>query len=137
MTDFEKFKLAEFKHWELYLHENQYYLGRSYLWAKRDGDFDFLQMTSEEHDDFFFAAGKVKDALQKAFLPDRLNYLWLSNTSNHLHCHFIPRYLAKRSILGKAFVDTNPTGNYAPYDRSFTVDDVVFAEIKKRLLNHL
>ena len=121
-TDFERLLIHEGTYWSIYLHENQCYLGRAYLWAKRDDDVDLMERTPEERDEFFSIGRALKGALRVAFNPDRLNYAALSNTSSHLHVHVIPRYDAPRVFLRQEFVDKNPGKNYAPYDKEFTVD---------------
>lgn len=132
-SDFERLLIHEGTHWSIYLHENQCYLGRAYLWAKRDDDVDLLEMTLEERDEFFSLGRALKGALGVAFDPDRLNYAALSNTSHHLHVHVIPRYTAPRMFLRREFIDKNPAGNYAPYDKTFSVDEPTLRGIRDAL----
>lgn len=42
--DFEKLKIKDYKHWELGLHSNQCYLGRTCIWAHREEDIDIIDM---------------------------------------------------------------------------------------------
>lgn len=40
--EFQKCKIKAYKHWEVYLHTNQYYLGRTYIWVKRKEAVDLM-----------------------------------------------------------------------------------------------
>lgn len=46
---------------------------------------------------FFLVGGKVKATLKTPFKPDKMNYAALSNVSEKVHVHFVPRY--KTSVL--------------------------------------
>jgi hypothetical protein len=53
--DYEKLKIKSYKHWDLYLHENQCYLGRVFVQLKDEkGIEDFLDIEGEVRDEFFF-----------------------------------------------------------------------------------
>jgi len=135
--DHKERRIYEGKNWEIYLHENQCYLGRTYLWAKRDDDVDFLEMTFEERDEFFLLGRAMKSALGVVFQPDRINYAALSNASPHLHVHIIPRYDSTRTFSGQSFHDHNPAGNYVPYNRGFIVEEQVMSDIRSTLTRAL
>ena len=137
MIDFEKLKIKDYKHWEVYLFSNQYYLGRLFLWAKRKNAIDFLEMTKDEKEEFFKLAKKIKKTLRGLFKPDLMNYASLGNVMTHLHVHFIPRYKKPRTLYDIDFVDENWGRNYAPYNKSFRLpEDILFKlrdKIKKKL----
>ena len=52
--DFSKNLVKGYKHWEIYVHENQGYLGRCVVWCKRDNAFDLADATLEEQSKFFY-----------------------------------------------------------------------------------
>lgn len=117
--DYRELLICEYEHWDLYLNEYQCYVGRVCLSAKRDDVIDFLEMTSEEEDEFFKVSRSIKRALTKLFKPDLMNYASLGNKFIHLHVHIVPRYAEKREFEGIEFVDKRWGKNYAPYDREF------------------
>ncbi len=127
-------KLAEFKHWIIYLHPNQCYLGRCYLWATRSDAFDFMEMTDEEWAEFRKIGQSLKQAISKLFAPDMFNYAALGNVGRHLHVHFIPRYETTRSFQNITFVDERWGNNYAPYDKNFDIAAEVLQSIAKKII---
>ncbi len=134
MTDvFERFKelpIKEYKHWTLYLHKKQRYLGRVYLWAKREDAVDFMDMNEDEKGELFEIGGKVRNVLNELFRPDLFNYAALGNVATHLHLHIIPRYKNSRGFEGIVFEDGKWGKNYAPYN-----DFEISEEILKKLVN--
>ena len=104
---YEKFLIKEYYHWGVFLHDKVHYhlLGSVYVWAKREGDLDLLDMTAEEEQEFFEIARDLKKSLKELFQPDRFNYTMLANVSHHLHIHIIPRYKSERTFDGISFVD--------------------------------
>lgn len=133
--DFEELKIKEYAHWILYLHPNQSYLGRTYLVAKRNGDFDLTDMTGDETKEFITIIKKVKAAVGELFSADRVNFAQYGNDWHHLHVHIIPRYVnpPEREFDGIKFVDIRPTGNYAPYDKDFKLPEQTLNKIIKSL----
>lgn len=119
MTDFEKFKIVGYSHWDLYLHQNQYpYVGRCYAAAKRKDADLVTDMYSDEAVELFRTVIPYWDnAVRQLFQRDRPNVAILGNDWNHLHAHLIPRYNSPRVVRGFEFVDPNPRGNYAPYEK--------------------
>ncbi|HSX38516.1 MAG TPA: hypothetical protein VLE95_06770 [Chlamydiales bacterium] len=100
-VDYEFLKIKSYKHWNLYLHENQCYLGRTFVQLKEeDGMDDFLSIEGEVRDEFFLIGEEVKSALNTLFQPDKMNYAALSNTSLVIHVHIIPRYKESREFAG-------------------------------------
>lgn len=62
--DYEQLKIKSYKHWDLYLHENECYLGRTFVQLKDEEDVDdFLSIEGEVHDEFFLIREEVKAAL--------------------------------------------------------------------------
>jgi diadenosine tetraphosphate (Ap4A) HIT family hydrolase len=129
MADFERFKIKQYKLWDLFIDKNQFpYLGRCYASAKRPDADVVTDMTSEEALELF---GKIIPAWDRAvkelFNHDRPNLAILGNEWRHLHAHLIPRYQTPRIFQGVEFQDPNPQGNYAPYPKRKLDDSVVFS----------
>jgi diadenosine tetraphosphate (Ap4A) HIT family hydrolase len=136
--DYELLKIKSYKHWDVYLHENQCYLGRVFVLLKdEEGVEDFLAIEGEVRDEFFHIGAKVKKALHVLFKPDKMNYAALSNVSSKIHVHIVPRYKDERQFGDVIFYDKRWGQNYAPYDRSFTLQESVLFEIRDALKGEL
>ena len=137
-VDYEQLKIKSYKHWDLYLHENQCYLGRVFVLLKNEeGVEDFLAIEGEARDEFFQIGTDVKSALKTLFQPDKMNYAALSNTSPAIHVHIVPRYEGSREFSGVIFKDTRWGSNYAPYDRSFELEESILFQIRDALKENL
>ncbi len=137
-VDYRQMKIKSYQHWDLYLHENQGYLGRTFVQLKKEeGIDDFLSIGKEAQDEFFKIGQEVKIALKTLFQPDKMNYAALSNTSPKIHVHLIPRYQKPREFAGLVFKDARWGQNYAPYDKSFTVDQDVLFQIRDAIKEKL
>lgn len=137
-VDYELLKIKSYKYWDLYLHENQCYLGRVFVLLKdENGVEDFLAIEGEARDEFFQIGADVKDALKTLFQPDKMNYAALSNTSPAIHVHIVPRYQGTRKFAGVIFKDTRWGSNYAPYDRSFELEESILFQIRDVLKESL
>jgi diadenosine tetraphosphate (Ap4A) HIT family hydrolase len=131
--DYEADLLRQYENGGVYLHENQTYLGRSYISLARDGEVDpFTDTTPDEQSELLVVVSGLKTALNKLYQPNLLNYANLRNTWKHCHWHVIPRYNSERVVLGHAFEDPNWGKNYAPYP-DFPVPDDVYEKIKTDL----
>jgi len=129
--DYAQLKIKSYKHWDVYLHENQCYLGRMFIQLKNHDEVDdFLAIEGEVREEFFEIGKELKSALQALFQPDKMNYAALSNTSPVIHMHVVPRYSDERTFAGVVFHDTRWGKNYAPYDRSFAIDEAVLFQIR-------
>src|SRR5271154_2527437 len=105
--DYEKLKIKPYKYWDLYLHENQCYLGRAFALLREDtGVEDFLAIEGAVRDEFFSVGQDFKAVLKTLFQPDKMNYAALSNTSPQIHVHLVPRYKEPREFAGVIFKDT-------------------------------
>jgi len=136
--DYDRLLIRSYTHWEVYLHENQCYLGRVFLLLKKDeGIDDFLEITGEVREEFFQIGLIVKSALKTLFKPDKMNYAALSNVSPKIHVHIVPRYKEAREFSGAIFVDTRWGKNYAPYDRSFVIEETILMKIRDALAGQL
>jgi len=135
--DYEKWLIKDYEHWGIYLHGNQYYLGRCYIWAKRENVLDFFDMNQEEQEEYFNIGRELKNALNNLFNPDLYNYATLANVSPHLHTHIIPRYKFQREMFGALFVDGRWGKNYAPYDKDFKIPEDTLIKIKDLISEEL
>lgn len=136
--DYNQLKIKSYKHWEVYLHENQCYIGRVFLLLKEDeGIEDFLAIDGDVREEFFKVGEKVKTALKTLFKPDKMNYAALSNVSLKIHVHFVPRYKEARKFSGRIFNDEGWGKNYAPYDRSFIIEESILFKIRDALKEQL
>lgn len=136
--DYEQLKIKSYQYWDLYLHENQCYLGRVFVQLKDEkGIEDFLDIQGEMREEFFLIGSKVKNVLKMLFKPDKMNYAALSNTSPVIHMHIVPRYKDTREFDGVIFKDARWGQNYAPYDRSFVFDEAMLFKIRDALQKQL
>lgn len=126
--------IKEYSFWDLLLHENQGYLGRLTVWAKREGAVDLADITKEEQAELFQILASAKSALNKLFQPDRINYVFLGNKTPHLHCGIIPRYADSRSFQGVKFEDKFFGSGYKT-DENFKIPKEVFQKIREVLKN--
>src|SRR3989338_3643261 len=85
--DFLKNLVKEYKYWEIYVHENQGYLGRCVVWCKREDALDLADATPEEQAELFLVLRDLREAAKKVFQPDWFNYSFLGNETRHLHGH--------------------------------------------------
>ena len=132
--DYEKLKISSGKHWDVYLHENQCYIGRVFILLKNDaGIEDFLSIEGDIREEFFHMGDRLKGTLKRLFNPDKMNYAALSNTSEKIHVHCVPRYREPREFKGRVFKDERWGKNYAPYDRSFVIPENELIAIKEYL----
>lgn len=129
-SDFSALKVKDYTYWTLFLHENQCYLGRMYLLAKDAEKKDFLEINTEEREEFFRIGAEIKKTLNHLFLPDKINYAALGNVFERLHVHFVPRYKTKRTFSGVEIIDQRWGKNYAPYDHDFDIEFAIINELK-------
>ncbi len=135
--DYEQLKIKSYKRWDLYLHENQCYLGRVFVLLKEEGLEDFLSIAGDTRAEFFRIGEKVKEALKALFNPDKMNYAALSNTSPVIHVHMVPRYKEPREFAGAIFKDERWGKNYAPYDRTFVLEESILFQIRDAIKQQL
>jgi diadenosine tetraphosphate (Ap4A) HIT family hydrolase len=134
--DFSKNLIKVYEHWEIYVHENQGYLGRCVVWCKRDNACDLADATPEEQTELFLALHDLRDATKKVFQPDWFNYSFLGNETRHLHCHFIPRYAQPKTFMDVVFEDKLYGHNYKT-DYGFKTPAKLLSEVKNKLRKEL
>lgn len=96
--------LKEFAHWVVLLRPKQVTLGSLVLACKGEvirlgdvGPAAFGELST--------VTAQLEAALQRAFQPDKLNYLLLMMVDKHVHFHVIPRYSAPRRLSDASFSD--------------------------------
>jgi len=109
---FEKFKIKDYRHWSVYIHENQGYLGRCVVWCKRKDAADLTEAGPGEREELFRVLKDLGTAVNRVFAADWFNYAFLGNDKRHLHGHFIPRYASPRKFAGVTFQDDRWGHNY-------------------------
>lgn len=136
MTDFSKFKIKDYKHWGVFIHQNQGYLGRCVIWCNREDALDLADANLEEREELFIILNDLRQAAKEVFQADWMNYSFLGNGTRHLHGHFIPRYASKREFAGVTFKDELWGNNYKT-DNSLEFSDEVVEGIRIALSNAL
>jgi diadenosine tetraphosphate (Ap4A) HIT family hydrolase len=134
--DFSKNLVKAYKYWEIYVHENQSYLGRCVVWCKREDALDLADATPEEQVELFLILRDLREAAKKIFQPDWFNYSFLGNETRHLHGHFVPRYAKPKMFMNIAFEDKLYGHNYKT-DHNFQTPDELLDEIRGRLQSNL
>jgi diadenosine tetraphosphate (Ap4A) HIT family hydrolase len=132
MNEFERFKIKEYKFWDINIHENQGYLGRTVVWCRRDNAQDLTEATPEEYAELLVVIKDLKKALETLFQPDWFNYALLGNVSPHLHCHVIPRYKGPREFGGMTFTDPLWGFNYQT-DPKFVTPPELLAQVQSKI----
>jgi diadenosine tetraphosphate (Ap4A) HIT family hydrolase len=136
--DYNLLLIKSYQYWEVYLHENQCFLGRTFVLLKDDkGVDDFIAISPEARDEFFKIGAEVKQALQVLFQPDKMNYAALSNTSPKIHVHLVPRYKDSRTFGERTYVDSRWGKNFAPYDKEFKIEIDELINIKDTIKGQL
>lgn len=130
--DFSKDLVKEYKHWAIYVHRNQGYLGRCVVWCKREDALDLADATPEEQQELFLVLRDLREAAEKVFQPDWFNYSFLGNETRHLHGHFIPRYATPRTFIGIVFEDKLYGHNYQA-DHNFVTPEGALNNVRNRL----
>lgn len=130
--DFSKNLVKGYKHWEIYVYENQGYLGRCVVWCKREDALDLADATLEEQAELFLVLRDLREATKKVFQPDWFNYSFLGNETRHLHGHFIPRYAKSKTFMDIVFED-KLYGHHYKIDRSFKTSAELLTEVKDKL----
>lgn len=132
MSDFDKYKIKQYKHWGVYIHTNQTYLGRLVIWCDRKDALDLTDVTKEEYIELLKIIKEFKKVLVKAFSPDWFNYSLLGNATRHLHAHFIPRYSREVEFTNITFKDERWGHNYRT-NHDFKIPEETLMKIKDKI----
>jgi diadenosine tetraphosphate (Ap4A) HIT family hydrolase len=131
MEEYVKYLIGDYKYWSVYVHANQGYLGRCYVWCKREDALDLPDANDVEQRELFVILGKLEEVISKEFDADMLNYAFLGNETHHLHGHVIPRYSKPREFEGHVFTDSNWGHNYKTDKEFVTPPEVLESVINK------
>lgn len=129
---FSKNLVKEYKHWAIYVHGNQSYLGRCVVWCKRGNALDLTDATPTEQAELFFVLCDLRKAAEKIFQPDWFNYSFLGNETRHLHAHFIPRYAVTKTFMEINFKDELYGHNYKT-DHNFQTSRQILNAVRDKL----
>lgn len=83
--------ICEVDGFQLYLHKNQTYLGRSVL-AYNEHVGTVAEMDPEKCRNFFAAAQKVTRAITEVLNPGQINLGMYADKVRHAHIHIAPKY---------------------------------------------
>lgn len=143
MLDYSQFRIRDYEYWTLYLHSNQCYLGRSYVWLRRPGEMQRLSdlAQKERYELWNFILAGYEAALDRLlWRPDHMNYAWLGNEfsvhQGHGCMHLIPRYKCPVLFAGLEFCDNQWGENYAPYPKT-KLSQIVLFDIRDALRKEL
>jgi diadenosine tetraphosphate (Ap4A) HIT family hydrolase len=105
--------IFETKHWNIFLSEDQTYLGRNVVELKRVSP-SLSDLTDEEFADLHTVIKKYEFAVKKAFGATLCNWTCLMNHvyqkkpyAPHVHWHGRPRYEKPIEFAGLLFEDTS------------------------------
>lgn len=104
--------LLETTYWEVFLAEDQMYLGRLVIKTKEPRS-SLPDITEEEQKDFFLLIKKLESFYKEVVGATMFNYSCLmndayrDNETPHVHFHLRPRYKNPVTILGNTFMDPN------------------------------
>lgn len=131
---FAHLRIKRFSRWDLFLHRQQHYLGRTYAWLHREGRRHLQEIAQVEQDEFFdMILPGVHRSLTELFgwneQVDLLNVAWLGNEESHGHhghFHLIPRYFTPPTFHGREWeADSRWGKNYAPYPKKETPEETL------------
>lgn len=135
--------VKDFDHWFLILNHQQGFLGRVLLILKEHKT-DEIELTEEEVLEKHKIYCLWREAVTKAFKPDKINQAQLGNEEHvhkgHLHWHFVPRYRRPIFFAGVELQsDTSETqkGNFAFTDKRIIHPPKLRVKIKEELLKYL
>ncbi len=96
--------LREFEHWVVLLRPKQVTLG-SLVLARKGEATRLGEVGPAACGELATVSAQLEAALQRAFQPDKFNYLLLMMVDKHVHFHVIPRYASPRLLSGTSFAD--------------------------------
>lgn len=124
--------IREYEYWKIFIHPNQYYLGRMMIALKRHIE-DLTEINSSERNELFDVLGNLRRAIITLFEANLFNYASLGNETRHLHIHFIPRYDHEVIFDGIKFKDENWNKNYVPYPKDFKIPQDILDRLKQEI----
>ncbi len=129
--ELSKLTIKRIDSWVISLRPQQPTIGSLVLSLERKAErLSFL--TDDEGKQLAGAFRVVEAMLDKAFQPEKINYLALMMVDNQVHFHVIPRYSKPVSIAEKFYKDTGYPG--PPVLQPLTIDDETLKEIFETLV---
>lgn len=117
MTE-DRSKIFETPYWEIFLNNDQLYLGRSVVLLKRDCG-DLSGLSSEEATDFFEVVKKLESLMRETFNATMFNWTCMMNDAYktkpphpQVHWHCRPRYEHGVNLGEQTFEDPNFAHHY-------------------------
>jgi diadenosine tetraphosphate (Ap4A) HIT family hydrolase len=129
--------VKDYVHWGVYVHEDQGFIGRCVIWAKREDALDLALSTKEEQTELFEILPRLRAAAEKSFGATWFNYSFLGNVDRHMHGHFIPRYKEPVIFEGITFTDLNYNTNPSRTGTTNMVSKEVLEKIRALLSSKL
>ena len=127
--------ISKTKYWEIYLHPDQYYLGRCVVVVKRDVA-SMSGLSNEEWLDFAKLVKKIEAGFKKAFGATMFNWTCLMNGAYQespakpwVHWHLRPRYGKSVKFAGMKFEDKEFGHHYAR-----STDRLVSLDIEEKII---
>lgn len=130
--------IFETKYWNIFLTEDQMYLGRAVVDLKRNSP-SLSSITSEEFTDFHLVIKKYEHAVTEAFDATMFNWSCLMNNAYklnppkpHVHWHCRPRYNSSVEFYNEAFLDPN-FGHHYDKDMQHNVSQEIQEKIIQKI----
>jgi len=102
----EKYFIKKFEYWGVYLHENQYNLGKLRVALNRHGPEEIIELNDQEWDELKTVLERISKVLKSLYEYDVMDYTVLQNEDrNHINIQLIPRYVDARVVHGEEFKD--------------------------------
>lgn len=140
--NFDKDFIFESNYWRIHLNEEQSYLGRCVIVAKKHSA-SLSELPSEEWLDLLEVIKKLEKSISKAFSARMHNWSCLMNDAYqesppnpHVHWHLRPRYEKPVNFSGKVFKDPD-FGYHYNRNRNETADGAVKREIIMAIQQYL
>ena len=117
---YDHLRVRDYRFWRIYLHENQTYLFRCYVWltAEHEDLQQRPQLKLEHEEELREITEAIHRALRGLSRPDMINEFYAGNEYHlhrgHAHMHLIPRYFDAPVFDGISFPDHRFGKNFAP-----------------------
>lgn len=141
---FEDRVITQGNYWTAYLEPDQYTLGSSYLWLKRNNgeghivrELCEIPRESNEFSEYLDIRFRVESAIKAAFHADRINYSELGNRTPELHPKLFPRYIEDIEFEGITFEDVTYPGGSAERNEKTSLSSGVFCKMRDRIIASL
>ena len=102
--DVEHNSLKEYKHWKLLVRNRNKTLGNCIVIAKKHYR-ALSEMNAEELGELSKVAKDIESVLKKAFNYDKINWMMVMMTDDHVHFHIYPRYSETKKFAGMDWMD--------------------------------